>query len=167
MSGILSKLFQRAGPKVPSGTWIDSRILACAYPRSEEALAQLSAAGISTLINLDQHAHAPELLGKIGLSEIQLPTPDFTPPSVADLERGVATIEQSIAEGKRVAVHCGAGLGRTGTLLACYLVHHNFSPEAAIDRIRTLRPGSVETAEQESAVREFASRSGPGKSAAR
>lgn len=164
MSGIFSRLFQRAGPKVSSGTWIDSHVFACAYPRSEQALAEMSAAGISVLINLDQHAHDPEVLNKMGLSEIQLPTPDFRPPSIADLERGVAAIEQSVAAGKRVAVHCVAGLGRTGTLLACYLVHHNFSPEAAVDRIRTLRPGSVETAEQESAVREFASRSGPGKS---
>lgn len=165
MSGILSKLFQRAGRKIPSGTWIETNILACAYPRSELALAELSAEGISVLINLELHAHEPEVLSRIGLSQIHLPTPDFAPPSIADLERGVAAIEQSVGAGKRVAIHCRAGLGRTGTLLACYLVHRNFSPEAAIGRIRKLRPGSVETAEQENAVREFAFHSGRGKSA--
>jgi atypical dual specificity phosphatase len=47
-------------------------------------------------------------------------------------------------------------LGRTGTLLACYLVSLGLSPDAAIQQIRTVRPGSIETAEQEAAVAAFA-----------
>jgi atypical dual specificity phosphatase len=164
MRGILSKLFRSVSRRVSAGTWIDTNILACAYPQSAAVLAELSAQGISVLINLDERSHAPEVLSRIGLSEIHLPTPDFSPPSIADLERGVAAIAQSVAAGQRVAVHCGAGLGRTGTLLACYLVHLNFSPEAAIDRIRALRPGSIETERQVNAVHEFARRSGREKS---
>jgi atypical dual specificity phosphatase len=58
----------------------------------------------------------------------------------------VAAIEAALAGGRRVAVHCGAGLGRTGTLVACYLTRRGVRPDDAIARLRALRPGSVETA---------------------
>jgi len=53
-------------------------------------------------------------------------------------------------------VSCYAGIGRTGTVLACYLVHRGEEPAEAIIRVRRLRPGSIETPEQETAVRQYA-----------
>ena len=54
-----------------------------------------------------------------------------------------------------MGIHCGAGLGRTGTLLACYFVSKGMTAKNAVARVRRLRPGSIETAEQERAVEEF------------
>ncbi len=54
-----------------------------------------------------------------------------------------------------VAVHCAAGLGRTGVVLACYLIDKGLNATNAIARIRRLRPGSIETEDQEKAVEEF------------
>ena len=140
-----------------NGTWLDDgQVLACAYPRQDVALAALAQQGISMLVNLHEHAHDPALLAPHGLIELHLPVADFTPPSPEQLEQGVAAIVQALATGQRVAVHCGAGLGRTGTLLACYLVQQGMEAEAAIDRVRAVRPGSVETAEQVAAVRAYA-----------
>lgn len=48
-----------------------------------------------------------------------------------------------------------AGLGRSGTMAAAYLVATGTSADEAIAILRELRPGSIETAEQEAAVRRF------------
>lgn len=59
-----------------------------------------------------------------------------------------------------VAVHCMHGHGRTGTMLACYLVKKlKISGIEAINQIRTLRRGSIETHDQEKAVMQFYQRS--------
>jgi atypical dual specificity phosphatase len=70
------------------------------------------------------------------------------------------TIRKANASGMGVAIHCAAGLGRTGTVLAAYFVAKGLSPREAVDRVRELRPGSVETVEQERAVERFAARAG-------
>lgn len=58
-----------------------------------------------------------------------------------------------------VAVHCMHGHGRTGTMLACYLVKtRKISGTDAINEIRRLREGSIETSEQEKAVVLFSQR---------
>ena len=55
-----------------------------------------------------------------------------------------------------VAVHCRYGLGRVGTMLACYLVKTtNCDAQEAISIVRRKRPGSIETQEQEKLVQRF------------
>lgn len=138
-------------------TWLDGEcVAACRYPHSDKALRELADRGVRLLVNLHEQPHVSEHISRYGISELHLPVPDFTPPTQEQIERGVSAIDSAIESGMRVAVHCGAGLGRTGTLLACYLVRKGLSPDAAIGHIRALRPGSVETPAQVAAVRTFA-----------
>jgi atypical dual specificity phosphatase len=142
-----------------AGSWLEQgQILACAYPRREAAFAELRRSGISLLINLHEKPHQPDRLAKYGLVELHLPVKDFTSPSPAQLGRGIAAIEEATSAGNAVAVHCGGGFGRTGTLLACYLIHRGLPPEAAIARVRAARPGSIETASQVAAVKAYGQR---------
>ena len=144
----------------------DGHLAACAYPRGEAPLAELARQGVTLLVNLHHRGHDPALLARHGLAELRLPVEDFTPPSPAQLAEGVAAIERALADGGRVAIHCGGGLGRTGTLLACYYVRRGLLPDEAIARVRAGRPGAVETPEQVAAITVFAMAEGRGPSSA-
>ena len=59
---------------------------------------------------------------------------------------------------RRVAVHCLMGQGRTGSILAAYLIRAGATPEDALARLRAVCPGAVENPTQERALQEFARR---------
>jgi atypical dual specificity phosphatase len=135
---------------------IPDQLGACVDPGAGILAAQhLHAGGVTLLINLYERPDPPELLESLGAETLHLPVRNSDAPTQAQLDRGVSAIRDALAAGRRVAVHCGAGLGRTGTLLAAYLVAEGYAADAAIARIREVRPGSVETLEQEDAVRAF------------
>jgi atypical dual specificity phosphatase len=55
--------------------------------------------------------------------------------------------------GKPVLVHCAAGKGRTGAVLAAYMIKkENLAADQAIEKIRLMRPGSVQSITQETAL---------------
>jgi atypical dual specificity phosphatase len=88
--------------------------------------------------------------------ELYEPVPDFTAPTVAQIDRMVQFIEAQIETWERpIVVTCAAGLGRTGTVLACYFVGTGYEPQAAVDYVRQLRPGSIQTRDQEEAVHQY------------
>ena len=146
-------ILKAMGVTIDHGTWVrEGVLLGCAYPRREAALSALGRQGVSVLLNLHERAHDSGRLRRHGFAEVHLPVKDFTAPSPEQLQQGVAAIQEAVGQGKTVAVHCGGGLGRTGTLLACYLVSQGMSTVDAIARVRELRPGSIETRGQVHAI---------------
>ena len=143
-------------------TWLDpGRVAGGARPRGDRALALLTARGIAVLVNLYARPHDPVALARHGLIEVHLPVRDFAAPTPAQLDAGVAAIAAALVADRSVLVHCGAGLGRTGTLLACWLVDQGHTTDSAIARVRAARPGAIETAMQATAVADYARRYAP------
>jgi len=130
-----------------------------AHPGEEpEAFAELKAAGVGAVVSLTMRPLPERLLREHGLDYLHLPVPNFSPPLPSQIDRFVEFCRRSARDGRAVAVHCLAGCGRTGVMLACYLVWRGKSPEEALRIVRERRPCSVETPEQEQAVFEFAAR---------
>jgi len=87
---------------------------------------------------------------------LYLPTVDDEAPSLEQLHKGVAFIAAEVAEGGRVYVHCGAGVGRAATMVAAYLVSTGLTPDEAWARIRAVRPFIRPTAAQVRQLGRFA-----------
>jgi atypical dual specificity phosphatase len=142
---------------------LPDRLAACVNPGvSVSAAEALRREQIRLVINLHERPDAEDLLAELGADTLHLPVSDSNPPTQDQLDEGVASIRDALAREVRVAVHCAAGLGRSGTLLAAYLVSTGDSADDAIKRVRDSRPGSVETLEQEQAVHAFERRHASG-----
>ena len=140
-----------------SASWIvDGKVLAGPYPRSARSLTNLARAGIGLCINLHDRPLPADRLTALRMTELHLPVPDFTAPSPETLSQAVSAIDGEVASGRAVSVNCGWGYGRTGTVVACWLVSQGMAPSEAIGLVRERRPKSIETAEQELAVHSFA-----------
>jgi atypical dual specificity phosphatase len=140
-------------------TWFDDEgVGASRYPRTPVELQDFAAHGVALVVNLHERPHPPGALAQFGLNELHLPVKDFHSPTDEQIDAALAAIDASVSSGQRVVVHCGGGLGRTGTLVACYLVARGMSAEDALHRVRSARPGSVETPDQEAAVAAYAAR---------
>lgn len=144
----------------PSGfSWIEKPLLAAlARPESEEELTWLRRQGVELLVSLTEEPPPRRWVNTAGLLLVHVPVTDLEAPTQVQLDKCISTITKAHRQGRGVAIHCAAGLGRTGTILAAYFVHQGRSARDALAHVRRLRPGSVETAEQEEAVEEYARR---------
>ncbi len=125
-------------------------------PASIRDLFFLHSQGVRAVIRMEERTIAADSGNMADLVDMFEPVPDFTPPKLEQIQRMIEFIDQQTREQKPVVVSCYAGIGRTGTVLACYLVHRGEEPAEAITRVRQLRPGSIQTPEQEAAVHQFA-----------
>jgi atypical dual specificity phosphatase len=140
-------------------TWIEQPLLAAlGRPDSLEELQWLRQEGIEVLISLTEDPPRRQWINEAGLMLVHVPVVDMEAPTQDDLDRCLTTIHRAHERQMGVGVHCGAGLGRTGVILACYFIAKDMSAKNAIARVRRLRPGSIETSAQEDAVNEFARR---------
>ncbi|SRR5579875_747336 len=124
----------------------------------EDDLAWLRTQGIGAILSLTEKPLPAEAVAKSQLAVLHLPVDDMTAPIPEQLDRALAFIDMQRGQGRAVAVHCKVGQGRTGTVLAAYLIRGGASVESALHTLRTLSPGAISAPEQEHALRAYANR---------
>ncbi|MCD6348734.1 MAG: dual specificity protein phosphatase family protein [Candidatus Korarchaeota archaeon] len=134
-------------------SFIDENVAGSAYIYSVEEVDWLANRGIEVVISLVPLDDAVrERMKELGIENHLFPIENFSAPPVELLAQIVDLIREHIRDGRRVLVHCLAGCGRTGTVLAAYLVSKGMHPDEAIEHLRSLRPCSIETQQQYDAV---------------
>lgn len=140
-------------------SWVDQpHLAALARPDSQEDLEWLRRQRVDLLVSLTEDPPPQRWINEVGLFLVHEPVIDMEAPSQDQLGRCISAILKANANNFGAAVHCGAGLGRTGVVLACYFIHKGLNANNALARVRRLRPGSIETEEQSAAVVEYARR---------
>lgn len=144
-------------------SWVvDKEIAGMARPdgRDKRLWRWLRDQGVGLVVSLTGAIPDADAMAAQGIDSLHIPVADFSAPTAEDVDKFLQTARFYRHEGKAIVVHCGAGVGRTGTMIACYLVDQGKSPDDAIALVRKKRPGSIETNEQEQAVRDVALRRG-------
>lgn len=131
--------------------WISNKIAGSSRLRSIGEIKWLSLNSFKLIITLTEEPLSKDLISEIRNEKLHWlwePIPDFYPPTIGQLNEILKSMIRVEERGGKVLVHCEAGLGRTGTVLACYLVLKGFSAEQAIERVRSVRPGAIESISQ-------------------
>ena len=112
--------------------------------------------GVTTLITLTEQDFPQDALTRHGLKNVHLPIADRKAPTPAEMDMLVARMRELMENGKVLAVHCLAGLGRTGTILAAYLVKEKgMSAHGALNQIRRFNRQFVQSDDQEDFLTEY------------
>ena len=121
-------------------------------PANRQQLLYLKDQGVGAVLRMEPRTVSAEGIGLVDMAEFVV---DFAAPTLDQIDRMIAFIDGQLAASSPVAVSCRAGVGRTGTVLACYLVHTGHDADEALDEVRRLRPGSVEAIPQERTVYDY------------
>lgn len=140
-------------------------------PRHERDIDVLASPhiGIRHVITLTAEDPLPEewFLNKT-ISHTHLPVENYRPPTIEQVDLFFRLLNDPTKT--PLLVHCGGGKGRAGSMIACYLAVYGFQPPTsqvwtqpimsageAIEKLRQLRRGSVETEHQERFIHAFVS----------
>ena len=161
-------IYSKFNSKPTNFGWIlDNKLAGSGLPISFEQFKWVINSGVRSIVTVRETPLPPEWFDFKFLRErrfetddeiayLHLKVEDYHAPSISELTSTIAYIENRIRESRPVLVHCAAGKGRTGTILAAYIVkYENLDPKKAIEKIRSFRPGSIQTKVQEEAIYEY------------
>ncbi len=132
---------------------IPNKIAGGSLPRETDDITLLKRKNIRHIISLVSNiSKIHQLIVNTDIELHHIPVPDWGVPSQSQISQFLKLVTDILNMEEATYVHCYGGCGRTGTMLALYLIHSGQTGEEALKTIRALRPCSVETDEQENLV---------------
>jgi len=134
---------------------IENKLAGSGIPTSINEVQWVIEQGVKSIVTVKEEPLDDDWVKDINYLHVH--SNDMSVPEFADLTYAVDFIHSRITNNEPVMVHCLAGMGRTGTLLACYLVkYQKMSADDAIQKVREERPGSIQSYPQEEMIFQFA-----------
>ena len=134
---------------------IEDKLAGSAIPTSIDEVQWVIEQGIKSIVTVREEPLDDEWVKDVNYLHIM--SNDMGVPEFNDLVHAVDFIHRRITNKEPVMVHCLAGLGRTGTILASYLIkYQNMSADEAMKKVREQRPGSIQSYPQEEIIFQFA-----------
>jgi atypical dual specificity phosphatase len=150
---IVRRIYGRILGKPMNFSFIDDYVSGSARPFSQGEIEWLKKNGIQSILSLTEKPISKNLID--GLDYANVPMVNHAIPTDSQLRESVDFLVFEREQNHKTDVHCAAGKGRTGTVLAAYLCKSSgLDPGEAISQIRSKRPGSIEK-KQERAVFSF------------
>ena len=136
-------------------SWLSAEKLAgSAIPTSFDEIKWVLDEGVKSIVTIREEPLDEDWIKDVNYLHIH--SNDMGVPEFDDLTRAVDFIHERITNNEPVMVHCLAGLGRTGTILACYLIkYQKLSADDSIQKVRKSRPGSIQSFPQEEIIFQF------------
>ena len=128
---------------MPASYVVSDGLRAGAYPGTADAVSALEGAGITVFVDL---THPSDPLDDYGhllrrARRIAHPIADMATPTAGHVMHVLDEIDAARAQNEGAYVHCWGGVGRTGTVIGCWLVRHGLDRGDAVARIAELRAG--------------------------
>ena len=137
---------------------IQDKLAGSELPTRKTDIKWIITQGIKTIVSLTEIPLGSELICSFEVNVHHLPLRDLTAPSQQQIDTYVGLVGTQLAKNNTVLTHCLGGVGRTGTMLACYLVSLGDIPKKAIRRVRQKQPGSIHLRSQVLSVFEYGKR---------
>jgi len=133
---------------------IKNKLAGSAIPTSIKEIDWVIEQGVKSIVTIREEPLDDDWIKNVNYLHVM--SNDMGVPEFDDLTNAVDFIHQRLNDKEPVMVHCLAGLGRTGTILASYLVkYENMSADEAIEKVREIRPGSIQSYPQEEIIFRF------------
>ena len=133
---------------------IKNKLAGSAIPTSIKEIDWVIEQGVKSIVTIREEPLDDDWIKNVNYLHVM--SNDMGVPEFDDLTFAVDFIHRRLDDKEPVMVHCLAGLGRTGTILASYLVkYENMSADEAIEKVREIRPGSIQSYPQEEMIFRF------------